>query len=98
MKNPATGEYEGFCIDLLERLSEMMGFTYTLYEVGDGNFGTQTGNNTWNGIVGDITQSVSNVRYVVRKRLCTCILHQSLLYIHTASMLHKLTYSYTSLS
>ena len=66
-------EYEGFCIDLLERLAEIMGFTYTLYEVGDGNFGTQAGDNTWNGIVGEITQSVSNVRYVVRIALCTTV-------------------------
>ena len=73
MRNPGNGEYEGFCIDLLERLSEIMGFTYTLYEVGDGNFGTQAGNNTWNGIVGEITQSVSNVKYVVRIELCTIV-------------------------
>ena len=36
MRNPITGEYEGFCIDLLKSLSDMMEFTYTLYEVGDG--------------------------------------------------------------
>ena len=61
MRNPTTGEYEGFCIDLLKSLSDMMGFTYTLYEVGDGNFGTQNDSNTWNGIIGEITQSVSNI-------------------------------------
>jgi len=61
MRNPTTGELEGFCIDLLKRLSDMMGFTYTLYEVEDGNFGTKVGG-TWNGIVGDIIQGVSNKR------------------------------------
>ena len=68
MRNPTTGEYEGFCIDLLKSLSDMMGFTYTLYEVGDGNFGTQNDNNTWNGIIGEITQSVSNIN--MRSYVC----------------------------
>ena len=58
MRDPATGKYEGFCIDLLEKLADMMGFTYTLYEVEDGNFGAQIDNKTWNGIIGEITQEV----------------------------------------
>ena len=60
MRNPVTGKFEGFCIDILKNLSEMMGFTYTLYEVEDGNFGTQV-DDVWNGIVGDIIQEVSYI-------------------------------------
>jgi len=59
MRNPNTGEFEGFCIDLLKNLENMMGFTYTLYEVEDKSFGIQTGD-TWNGIIGDIIQGVSD--------------------------------------
>ena len=62
MRNPDTGKFEGLCIDILERLSDMMGFTYTLYEVGDGNFGTQV-DGAWNGIVADIIQEVSVLNY-----------------------------------
>ena len=60
MRNPNTGELEGFCIDLLERLKEMLNFTYTIYEVEDGKFGTRNGDGTWSGIVGDIVQEVSD--------------------------------------
>ena len=62
MRNPATGEFEGFCIDLLKRLSDMMGFNYTLYEVEDKNFGAQV-DGVWNGIIGDIMQEVSTLTY-----------------------------------
>lgn len=62
MRNPATGEFKGFCIDLLEKLSSIMGFNYTLYEVEDKNFGTEV-NGEWNGIVGDIIQAVSDHGY-----------------------------------
>ena len=44
----------------------MMGFTYTLYEVGDRNFGTQV-DGVWNGIVGDIIQEVSDLSYTHKK-------------------------------
>ena len=60
MRNPDTGELEGFCIDLLNELSDMMGFTYDdPYLVEDGKFGTLDGN-TWNGIISDIIQEVTN--------------------------------------
>ena len=39
-------------------LSEMLNFTYTLYEVEDGKFGSQNNDGTWNGLVGDIVQEV----------------------------------------
>lgn len=55
-----TGELEGFCIDLLEELSNMMGFTYDIYIVEDGLFGSQSNNGTWNGIIDDIIQEVSD--------------------------------------
>ena len=54
-----TGELEGFCIDLLEELSDMMGFTYDIYIVEDGSFGGLV-NGAWNGIIGDIIQEVSD--------------------------------------
>ena len=60
MRNPVTGEFEGFCIDLLNKLSIMMGFNYSLYEVEDKSFGSEV-NGVWNGIVGDIIKAVSNL-------------------------------------
>ena len=50
---------EGFCIDLMNKLSEVLGFTYSISFVEDGQFGGQVGN-SWTGLVGDLIQHVSN--------------------------------------
>ena len=55
-----TGELQGFCIDLLNKLQEMMNFTYDIYVVEDGKFGSEQANGAWNGVVGDIIQEVSH--------------------------------------
>lgn len=55
--------YEGFCIDLLEKIAGMVGFTYRIELVPDGKYGAydyETGE--WNGIVRQLMDKVS-VRY-----------------------------------
>ena len=55
-------KYEGYCIDLLTRLQETLGFQYELYVVPDGNFGVEdpkTGQ--WNGMVGELVHDVSEL-------------------------------------
>lgn len=44
----------GYCIDLLEKLAEDMGFTFDLYIVGDGKYGASSGTGRWTGLVGDL--------------------------------------------
>ncbi|XP_053191028.1 glutamate receptor ionotropic, NMDA 3B-like [Scomber japonicus] len=44
----------GYCIDLLEKLAEDMGFTFDLYIVGDGKYGAMSGTGRWTGLVGDL--------------------------------------------
>ena len=53
----------GFCIDILKRLAETIGFTYTLYHVADKSFGTKSEETyQWNGMV---EQLVLRVRFLM---------------------------------
>lgn len=52
-------EYEGFCIDLLEELSKIVGFRYKIVLVADGNYGAPNEKKKWNGMVGELIARVS---------------------------------------
>ncbi|XP_064645071.1 probable glutamate receptor [Lineus longissimus] len=45
---------EGFIVDLLDRLTERMGCTYTLKLVRDGKYGSPGPDGKWNGMIGEI--------------------------------------------
>nr|QRF71025.1 ionotropic receptor [Semiothisa cinerearia] len=47
-------QYEGYCIDLIARLSETMGFDYEIVTPKSGGFGRKLDNGTWDGVVGDL--------------------------------------------
>jgi hypothetical protein len=46
-------KYEGYCIDLLEKISSICNFTYRIKLVDDGFHGSLV-NGKWNGIVGEL--------------------------------------------
>lgn len=51
--------YEGFCIDLLNAISKIVGFSFEIYEVEDGRFGAfdeKTGE--WHGLIREIIDKV----------------------------------------
>uniref|UniRef100_A0A3P9KJS9 Glutamate receptor n=1 Tax=Oryzias latipes TaxID=8090 RepID=A0A3P9KJS9_ORYLA len=50
----------GYCIDLLEKLGEDMGFTFDLYIVGDGKYGGFK-NGRWTGLVGDLLSGAAHL-------------------------------------
>ncbi|XP_034048091.1 glutamate receptor ionotropic, NMDA 3A [Thalassophryne amazonica] len=50
----------GYCIDLLEKLAEDMGFTFDLYIVGDGKYGGLK-NGRWTGLVGDLLSGAAHM-------------------------------------
>lgn len=51
-------KFEGFAVDMVQLISTMLKFKYDLYVVPDGNFGVQTENGEWNGIIGEILSGV----------------------------------------
>ncbi|XP_014891127.1 glutamate receptor ionotropic, NMDA 3A [Poecilia latipinna] len=50
----------GYCIDLLEKLAEDIGFTFDLYIVGDGKYGGYK-NGRWTGLVGDLLSGAAHL-------------------------------------
>lgn len=49
---------KGYCVDLLKQISAKLNFTYELYQVSDGLYGSyeysEDGERTWNGLVGEL--------------------------------------------
>ena len=52
-------QFEGFCIDLLERIAAICNFTYRIKLVDDGYHGSLMENGKWSGIVGELIDKVS---------------------------------------
>ncbi|XP_022818807.1 uncharacterized protein LOC111351242 [Spodoptera litura] len=69
--DPKTGEqmynedgqplYEGYCIDLIARLSETMSFDYEIVSPKTGDFGKKLPNGTWDGVVGDLMRGETDI-------------------------------------
>jgi hypothetical protein len=53
--------YRGYCIDLIELIQADVGFSYELYEVADGMFGSMDSRGEWNGLIGDLVDGVSQM-------------------------------------
>uniref|UniRef100_A0ACB8EYK5 Glutamate receptor ionotropic, kainate 4 n=1 Tax=Sphaerodactylus townsendi TaxID=933632 RepID=A0ACB8EYK5_9SAUR len=53
--------YEGFCVDMLKELAEILHFNYKIHLVGDGVYGVPEANGTWTGMVGELIARVSKV-------------------------------------
>uniref|UniRef100_A0A8C6P5J2 Glutamate receptor n=1 Tax=Nothobranchius furzeri TaxID=105023 RepID=A0A8C6P5J2_NOTFU len=53
--------YEGYCMDLLKELSNILGFTYEVRLVGDGKYGAQNDKGEWNGMVRELIDHVADL-------------------------------------
>ena len=68
--NSTSGNYYyGYCIDLIYKINEEMDFEFTLMEPPDDAYGTMQSDGTWNGIVNEILQDVSNITGVIKNTL-----------------------------
>lgn len=66
--NNSNDELEGFCIDLLKAIAEMLNFQYELYLVPDGKYGAEnTTTGEWNGLVREIIDKVSTCYWINTK-------------------------------
>lgn len=52
-------ELEGYCMELLAALAEMLSFQYHVKVVGDGQYGAVTAGGNWSGMIGEILRRVS---------------------------------------
>ncbi|PAV77007.1 hypothetical protein WR25_00124 [Diploscapter pachys] len=53
--------FEGYCIDLIDLVKDEVNFTYTIYEVEDGLFGTTDANGNWNGLIGALVSGSADI-------------------------------------
>jgi hypothetical protein len=52
--------FEGFCVDLIEGIAQILGFNYTFKPVRDGKYGNPVGDTgLWNGMIGELQDHVS---------------------------------------
>ena len=51
--------YQGFCVDMLKELGDILKFKYRIRLVGDGHYGVPGANGTWTGMVGELISRVS---------------------------------------
>lgn len=54
--------YEGFCVDMLKELADILKFKYRIRLVRDGLYGVPGANGTWTGMVGEL---ISRVCYYI---------------------------------
>ncbi len=50
--------FEGFCADLAQRLANALKLEFAIEVVKDGQYGAETENGSWNGMVGELIRKV----------------------------------------
>ena len=64
--NDSSGpQFYGFIVDVLDRLSELVGFSYSLHLAPDGSFGFQQADGSWDGIIGQVIRKVKCVNNTI---------------------------------
>ena len=52
-----TIKYEGYCIDILDKLASELKFTYEIHPSPDGSYGSKI-DGQWSGVIGDLINKV----------------------------------------
>lgn len=64
--------YEGFCVDMLKELADILKFKYRIRLVADGVYGVPGANGTWTGMVGELISRV-NVHTCTDNSKLSCV-------------------------
>lgn len=54
-------KYEGYCVELAEHLKRIIQMDYVFRLVKDGNYGQKLPNNTWDGMIGELTRREASI-------------------------------------
>lgn len=54
-------QYEGFCVDMLRELADILKFSFKIKLVDDGLYGAPEPNGSWTGMVGELINRVSTL-------------------------------------
>ena len=61
--SPSREEFEGAAIELLDELSRILGFSYTIYLSPDRKVGIENpATREWNGVIKELIENVSNIK------------------------------------
>lgn len=64
--------FEGFCVDMLRELAQLLRFRYRLRLVEDGLYGAPEPNGSWTGMVGELINRVWPGWAMAGKRVTAC--------------------------
>lgn len=65
-------QYEGFCVDMLRELADILKFSFKIKLVDDGLYGAPEPNGSWTGMVGELINRVSGDCWHVFTACLTC--------------------------
>lgn len=68
--------YEGFCVDMLKELADILKFKYRIRLVGDGLYGVPGTNGTWTGMVGELISRVCEIALMHKAQISTLNIHK----------------------
>lgn len=77
-------QYEGFCVDMLKELADMLKFSFKIKLVDDGLYGAPEPNGSWTGMVGELINRVSALQDS-QGRAQQCSTYENN-YVHTPSV------------
>lgn len=87
--------FEGFCIDLLKELANILGFAYEIRLVPDGKYGYQDDKGQWNGMIRELMEHVSctmaslQVQLPLIMSVVSCLLHNQHLFCTFANPIKR---------